>query len=97
MENRSVETKDSHRGLSTEAVGDEQFIKRSNRNSRKKLSSLVSLCRSVVVANLERYPPETFGICDEEEWIAIVKLRHNSTRPKEGQGGLDGKQTEICF
>jgi hypothetical protein len=55
-----------------------------------KLSSLHYLCKSVIVANLERYPPEAFGICDDEAWIALVTFRHKKTRPKEGTGGLDG-------
>lgn len=57
-------------------------------------TSLVALCRAVVTTNLERYPPESFGICDPDEWQAIVRLRHASTQPKRVIGaavtGLDG-------
>jgi len=52
--------------------------------------TLVTRCRKVVVANLERYPPEAFGILSEEEWETMVQLRHRKTAPKEGTGGLDG-------
>lgn len=52
--------------------------------------SLVFLCRRVIVANLERYPPEAFGIVDEYEWESLIRLRHQRTAPKAGSGGLDG-------
>lgn len=52
--------------------------------------SLVDRCRNVVVSNLERYPPEAFGILDEGEWNTIIKCRHERTKPQKGKGGLDG-------
>jgi hypothetical protein len=52
--------------------------------------SLAALCRDVVVANLERYPPEAFAILDEQEWEALILRRHDKTRPQKGSGGLDG-------
>jgi hypothetical protein len=52
--------------------------------------SLIALCRSVIVANLERYPPDYFGLVSEEEWESIIRLRHRRTSPKAGSGGLDG-------
>lgn len=52
--------------------------------------SLIALCRSVIVANLERYPPDSLGIVSEEEWESIIRLRHRRTSPKAGSGGLDG-------
>lgn len=53
-------------------------------------TSLIDLCRSVIVAHLERYPAAVFGICDPEEWESIIRLRHKKTQPKSGSGGLDG-------
>lgn len=53
-------------------------------------ASLFALCRAVVVSNLERYPPEAFAILDEEEWEALIRRRHDKTRPQKGSGGLDG-------
>ncbi|GAX22085.1 hypothetical protein FisN_6Hh333 [Fistulifera solaris] len=53
-------------------------------------TSLVDLCRSVLVAHLEKYPPEVFGLCDPEEWDCLVQLRHQKTQPRSGSGGLDG-------
>ncbi|GAX14555.1 hypothetical protein FisN_6Lh333 [Fistulifera solaris] len=53
-------------------------------------TSLVDLCRSVLVANLEKYPPEVFGLCDPEEWDCLIRLRHQKTQPRSGSGGLDG-------
>jgi hypothetical protein len=53
-------------------------------------TSMVDLCRAVIVLNLERYSPNIFSSCDEEEWEAIIRLRHAKTQPKEGSGGLDG-------
>jgi len=54
------------------------------------MTSLVNLCRAVIVANLERYPPSIFG-CDLMEWEEIVRLRHRKTRPKKSSSaGLDG-------
>jgi hypothetical protein len=52
--------------------------------------SLIYLCRSVIIANLERYPPDSLGIVSEEEWESIIRLRHRRTSPKAGSGGLDG-------
>ena len=54
------------------------------------LMSLVSLCRNVIVTNLERYPGESFGILDEMEWDTLIQLKHSQTKPKFGKGGLDG-------
>jgi TFIIS helical bundle-like domain len=45
-------------------------------------TTLVDLCRIVITTNLERYPPEAFGVCDCDEWQAIVRLRHARTQPK---------------
>jgi hypothetical protein len=53
-------------------------------------ASLFALCRDVVVSNLERYPPDAFAILDEEEWEALIRRRHDKTRPQKGSGGLDG-------
>jgi hypothetical protein len=53
-------------------------------------TSMVDLCRAVIVLNLERYSPNIFAPCNEEEWEAIIRLRHAKTQPKEGSGGLDG-------
>ena len=53
-------------------------------------SSLIFRCRSVIVANLERFPAESFNRCDETEWEEIIRLRHRKTAPKQGSGGLDG-------
>jgi hypothetical protein len=52
--------------------------------------SLIALCQSVIVANLERYPPDSLGLVSEMEWESIVRLRHKRTSPKAGSGGLDG-------
>lgn len=51
---------------------------------------LSDLCRSCIVSNLERYPPDAFFIVDEVEWESIVKLRHQKSTPLKGKGGLDG-------
>mmetsp|Transcript_13694 Transcript_13694/g.39104 ORF Transcript_13694/g.39104 Transcript_13694/m.39104 type:complete len:437 (-) Transcript_13694:192-1502(-) len=53
-------------------------------------SSLANACRLVIANDLERYPPEAFGILDESEWESIIKLRHTKTRPLTGTGGIDG-------
>jgi hypothetical protein len=45
-------------------------------------TTLVDLCRIVITTNLERYPPEAFGVCDCDEWQAIIRLRHARTQPK---------------
>ena len=58
-------------------------------NSRG-IENLSTLCRNVIVSNLERYPGEAFAILDEQEWDNLVKLKHTSTRPRLGKGGLDG-------
>jgi hypothetical protein len=65
--------------------------------SHRSSTSLVDLCRSVIIANLERYPPDAFGICDPGEWQTIISLRHARTQPKKvmagvltSSGGLDG-------
>lgn len=54
--------------------------------------SLQSRCRSVIAANLERYPPEAMGILasDVEAWECIVRERNEKTKPSTGTGGLDG-------
>jgi hypothetical protein len=52
--------------------------------------SLIALCQSVIVANLERYPPDSLGLVSEMEWESIIRLRHKRTSPKAGSGGLDG-------
>ena len=54
-------------------------------------SSLVDLCRRVLVSNLERYPPEAFGILNQEEWENVIRVRYDRTRPQKGTGGLDGR------
>lgn len=61
---------------------------------RARSAPLAELCRAVVSTNLERYPPESFGICDPDEWQAIVKFRHASTQPKQrvtASTGLEGR------
>lgn len=62
----------------------------STRYQNRSPKTLMEMCRDVIVSNLERYPPEAFGICDEELWISILELRHKRSCPKEGSGGLDG-------
>lgn len=52
--------------------------------------TLEARCRSVIVANLERYPVEAFGILSDGSWESIVRLRHEKTTPSFGTGGLDG-------
>jgi len=52
--------------------------------------TLEARCRTVIAANLERYPPEAFGILSEDSWDAIVRERNVKTRPSTGTGGLDG-------
>jgi hypothetical protein len=44
--------------------------------------SLVSICRNVIVTYLEQYTPESFAICDMEEWEQIVRLRFRTAQPK---------------
>ena len=62
-------------------------------------STLQEACRSVIVANLERYPPESLGVLEEQEWNLLITYRHEKTKPKKtsstnpghgGGGGLDG-------
>jgi hypothetical protein len=60
-----------------------------NRESQR--STLVDFCRYVLVNNLERYPPDAFGILDEEEWENVIRVRYERTRPQKGKGGLDGR------
>jgi hypothetical protein len=67
----------------------ESFYSCNDRESQR--STLVDLCRVVLVNNLERYPPEAFGILDEEEWENVIRVRHERTRPQKGKGGLDGR------
>ncbi len=52
--------------------------------------TLEARCRSVIVANLERYPPKAFGILPEDAWESIVRVRHETTMPSTGTGGIDG-------
>jgi hypothetical protein len=68
------------RGSSGSATGDDDDDERKNRAA---LPTLVQLCRQSIVSNLERYPPEAFGIVDPDEWDELVRLRHESTRPKQ--------------
>jgi hypothetical protein len=63
--------------------------------AKKKKSSppadtLEARCRSVIAANIERYPPEAFAIISEDSWDSIVQERNEKTRPSVGKGGLDG-------
>lgn len=60
-------------------------------NLQLQQSSLVDLCRNILVSNLERYPPEALGILDEEEWENVIQVRYERTRPQRGKGGLDGR------
>lgn len=53
-------------------------------------ASLEDLCRSVIVANLERYPPKSLGALSEGSWDEIVREKNERTRPFAGTGGLDG-------
>lgn len=59
--------------------------------NRSEDKTLVELCRSVLVSNLEKYPADAFGILDEEEWENVIRVRYERTRPQKGKGGLDGK------
>lgn len=52
--------------------------------------SLTDRCRTVIVAHLERYPPEALGVLDPEEWSTIISQKHAKTKPARGTGGLDG-------
>ena len=65
-----------------------------NNNTKKNTSvgpsSLVARCRAVVVANLERYPPQVLGVLSENDWEELVQSRHRKTAPQKGTGGLDG-------
>lgn len=65
-----------------------------NNNTKKHTrvgpSSLVARCRAVVVANLERYPPQVLGVLSENDWEELVQSRHHKTAPQKGTGGLDG-------
>lgn len=60
------------------------------KHQKKGASSLVARCRAVVVANLERYPPESLGMLAENDWEDLVQSRHRKTAPQKGTGGLDG-------
>lgn len=53
-------------------------------------SSLVARCRAVVVANMERYPAEMFGMLGPDDWEEILRAKHQKTAPQRGSGGLDG-------
>ena len=61
-----------------------------NNNGPIWLVSLQEVCRTVIVANLDRYPPESMGMLDDDEWNLLITLRHSKTKPKSGTGGLDG-------
>lgn len=52
--------------------------------------SLTDRCRTVIVNYLERYPPESLGFLDPEEWSTLIERRHKKTTPTRGSGGLDG-------
>lgn len=52
--------------------------------------TLEARCRSVIVANLERYPPQALGILSQDSWDSIVRERNEKTKPSTGTGGLDG-------
>lgn len=73
------------------AAGSRSPTKR-NKSTRPPFPTLVDLCRNVINSNLERYPPEAFGIIDPTEWQALVSLRCASTKPRHASasGGLDG-------
>ena len=51
---------------------------------------LTDLCRHTIVAHFERYPPEVFQSLDLDEWETLLQVRHWTTAPKQGSGGLDG-------
>jgi len=53
-------------------------------------SSLFSRCRAVVVANMERYPAEMFGMLGPDDWEDLLRVKHKKTAPQRGSGGLDG-------
>ena len=64
-----------------------------NNSSKQKAvgpSSLVARCMAVVVANLERYPPQALGVLAENDWEDLVRSKHRKTAPQKGTGGLDG-------
>jgi len=54
--------------------------------------SLAALCRNVIVSNLERYPPDAFGVCSEDEFEKLIRIRHEKTQPKSG-GAAGGTTT----
>ncbi|KAL7561133.1 hypothetical protein ACA910_009402 [Epithemia clementina (nom. ined.)] len=57
------------------------------------LVSLQEVCRNVIVANLERYPPEAFGMLEEEEWNLLLKYRHEKTKPKKSAVTITSSST----
>jgi hypothetical protein len=59
-------------------------------DNKKNVSSLFSRCRAVVVANLDRYPPEILGMLGPDDWADIVRCKHRKTAPQKGKDGLDG-------
>jgi hypothetical protein len=59
-----------------------------NQNS---IPSLLTLCRVAAVSKLESFPTGAFGILDSDEFLLLLRLRHERTTPKNGFGGLDGK------
>lgn len=65
-----------------------EYAHRKDRSSSK--NTLVARCRSVVVANLERYPPVIFQMLAEADWEDIIRCKHHKTAPQKGSGGLDG-------
>ena len=52
--------------------------------------SLYETCCNVIVSNLERYSPDSFVACYEDDWDHLLRLRHRKTKPQTGCGGLDG-------
>ena len=45
--------------------------------------TLVSLCRTVICTYMEQYTPESFGICDLDEWEHLIRWRWRMTQPKQ--------------
>ncbi|CAB9529032.1 expressed unknown protein [Seminavis robusta] len=64
----------------------QRFVQADTRNK----ASLFARCQAVVVANLERYPPEIFGMLSPDDWEDILRIKHGKTAPQKGTGGLDG-------
>lgn len=47
--------------------------------------SLSRMCQKIIVANLEKFPPEVFQHLGEPLWDEIVQLAYHQTAPKEGK------------